>query len=684
MTEHPDLAALRAADPTTPGEVLADLAYERPDLRPVVAANPAAYPGLLTWLAALGDPQVEAALAWRRAQEAHPAPAPAPEPWAAAPVAESWAPAPTPAPEPWGAAPVPAPQPAPSPWSSQPDGRWPAYASAPAPGQLGGTAPAPSWETQPGAVPIEWGTPGPARRSRRGLWIGLTAAVAVLVLGGVAAAYFLVLDKLGGAASPDAAVTGLLEGIGDKDSVAVYGMLSPAEITDFRTVSDALSDLTVADEQSAELRGVLTEAFDTVDVTLDGLEVSTEQVDDGLAKVSLTSGRLTVDGDPGLIADALVQTMAPLTESQGLDIAAARDQLAQELSDQLPYTVDVQDLRTTDGSGNSVDPFLMAVEEDGDWYVSPLMTLGEYAAVSEGIARGPMPDPADVTAFDTPEAAATGFAGALEAVSTGDVDALVAVLPESERRFVSVYGRALEEGGSEAAFTVEAADFTVRDSADGRAALIIANLVVRMTDPDGYAVTLHDDCYAAEPNSAAGTASAGCLSDIPLARELGVQDLALIAVQEPEGWHVSMLASAADSMGVIGRNLVRLEESGVLEDEGWWEQMLDVSGTSGAIWSPDYYGSSLEDYMSGDDFGDGSGDDGLGDDLGDLSGSAFTYGDDPVLDGLWDACSLGDMASCDELYWESSFDTDYEQFGGTCGGLLVADETVYGTCTQQY
>ncbi len=694
MTEHPDLAAVRAADPTTPGEVLAELAYERPDLRPVVAANPAAYPGLLTWLAALGDPQVDATLAWRRAQGARPAPT-APQPWAAAP-----APAPTPLPEP-----APAPQPergaAPAAWTPQPDAQWPAYGAAPAPGLPGASSPswgAPegatpqgafasgSWATQ--TVPVEWAAPEPARRSRRGLWIGLTAAAAVLVLGGVAAAYFLVFDKLGGASSPEAAVTGLIEGIGDKDSLAVYGMLSPAEVTDFRTVNDALSDLTTADEQSAEMRQLFTDALDEVDLTLDGLEVSVEQVDDGLAKVSLTSGRLTVDGDPERIADALVQALTPLAETQGFDVAEARAELVQELSAQLPYTIDVRDLDATDAAGDAVDPFLMAVEEDGDWYVSPLMTLGEYAAVSGGVARGPMPGTADVTAFDTPEAAAAGFADALEAVSAGDVDALVAVLPESERRFVSVYGRALEESDSEGAFTVEAADFTVRDSADGRAALTIANLVVRMTDPDGYEVTLHDDCYAAEPNSDWGTPSAGCLSDIPLARELGVQDLALIAVQEPEGWHVSMLASAADSMGVIGRNMIRLEQSGVLEDEGWWEQMLDLSGTSGAIWSPDYYESYLQEYLGDQGYGDegygdeGLGDEDLGDDLGGLDGSSFTYGDDPALDGLWDACSLGDMASCDELYWSSDYGTDYEEFGGTCGGQLVADEAMYGTCAE--
>ena len=56
----------QAADPTTPQQTLADIAALRADLRPAVALNPAAYPGLLEWLATLGEPGVDAALRQRR------------------------------------------------------------------------------------------------------------------------------------------------------------------------------------------------------------------------------------------------------------------------------------------------------------------------------------------------------------------------------------------------------------------------------------------------------------------------------------------------------------------------------------------------------------------------------------------------------------------------------------------
>ena len=48
-------------------------------------------------------------------------------------------------------------------------------------------------------------------------------------------------------------------------------------------------------------------------------------------------------------------------------------------------------------------------------------------------------------------------------------------------------------------------------------------------------------------------------------------------------------------------------------------------------------------------------------------GDAQVYGDDPVLDRLWDACAAGNMAACDELWWMSPADSDYESFGDTCG-----------------
>jgi hypothetical protein len=60
--------AQMAADPTTDLGVLAQLAHEHPELRPVIASNPSTYDGLLEWLGALREPEVDAALARRRGE----------------------------------------------------------------------------------------------------------------------------------------------------------------------------------------------------------------------------------------------------------------------------------------------------------------------------------------------------------------------------------------------------------------------------------------------------------------------------------------------------------------------------------------------------------------------------------------------------------------------------------------
>lgn len=63
---------------STDAETLRDIATRFPDLRPEVAANPATYPELLSWLGSLGDASVNAALAARRATTPAPPPPPSP------------------------------------------------------------------------------------------------------------------------------------------------------------------------------------------------------------------------------------------------------------------------------------------------------------------------------------------------------------------------------------------------------------------------------------------------------------------------------------------------------------------------------------------------------------------------------------------------------------------------------
>lgn len=68
-------AVLAVADPNTSADDLRLIAAVRPDLHTAIAAHPNAYAGLLDWMEALGNPEVVAAVAQRRAFDAGAVPA---------------------------------------------------------------------------------------------------------------------------------------------------------------------------------------------------------------------------------------------------------------------------------------------------------------------------------------------------------------------------------------------------------------------------------------------------------------------------------------------------------------------------------------------------------------------------------------------------------------------------------
>ena len=51
-------------------------------------------------------------------------------------------------------------------------------------------------------------------------------------------------------------------------------------------------------------------------------------------------------------------------------------------------------------------------------------------------------------------------------------------------------------------------------------------------------------------------------------------------------------------------------------------------------------------------------------------------GPDPVLDAYAQGCFEGDYQACDDLFFESPPLSDYEQYGGSCGGRVKAYSVV--------
>lgn len=527
--------AAQAADPATPASVLAEIATQRPDLRALVAINPAAYPELLDWLRSLGDPMVLAALD-RRAAGAN------------------------------------------------------GLASEPS---TAFSEPTPVF----GEMPV-------VKKSHRGKWIAAGVVTAVVLGSGAFAANALWFSKVGGAATPEEAAVQLVEGLFGKDVVSIYGVTSPAEFSLMKTTGEVYKkqagDLSNESDKSGTIKAF--EAyFDALDLSVDKLEVNSEVLEPGLAKVALTSGTFTVDADVDVLVDATVEWFDTLNsgflvETFGDAVGQLptedeiRDGITESAADELPATFSTDDLvidltGQEDAFGNersdeTIDPFLMIVEEDGDWYVSPYLTALEYAAELAGIDTEPLPGESLSGVYSSPDEAAAGFvAGIQDYLATGTTAELAKALPLADRRAFTRYGTLPTDsmmGFGEFQEVLQEMDveasYTVREK-DGDIAWLTLDELTISGEEDGspFSVTLDATCFSA---TSAGEEVEGCLDQIPLLGELGVDDFAMVAVQEDGAWYISGSATLADSTGLVVSNVNRLMDEGKFDDQDWLDEQL--------------------------------------------------------------------------------------------------------------
>jgi hypothetical protein len=411
----------------------------------------------------------------------------------------------------------------------------------------------------------------PASRRRRGLWIGVSAGVVALVAG-LAAGWYFVGSKLIAPSSPTAAVNRFVDGLEHKDGLALLGSVSPAEVQPFRQMAADLVKNRTTTPDPATTQALL-DAVNSLSVSVDGLQLTEERLDDGLSKVTFTAGTLTVDGDPQQIADAYLAAVAGNPALNGVDTTAFHQMIVDGLTQKLPYTVDI----ANDWAANGEAPYLVTVHEGHGWYVSPLMTMGEYLTASEGVHRGAMPKAEDVAHPASPADAAKQLAGAVPALVNGDSGPLVAVLPEAERRFVAVYLQpALDERSTAAGatqLTLTASDFDVADQTGDRATVVPTKLAYTLVENGVNSTISYDgDCVASTGDD--GSSGGGCLSDIPLLGDFGLDHPGLTTVHENGGWYVSLVGTLADWTGKIAVNAAQLKAEGKLDDPAWMQQQL--------------------------------------------------------------------------------------------------------------
>lgn len=220
------------------------------------------------------------------------------------------------------------------------------------------------------------------RGARRGRRAGVLVAVSALIgAGGFTTYSFLGASNDGGAATPEEATSAFVSSIEHEDLLGVIDVTLPEEVAELRSAVDSIT----ADAKRADL---LADGFDAsgvqgVDVSVDDLTLQTEFLEDGLAKVTATSGTINATFDPQAFP------------------------FGDKVRAVIGNTLHVGTASGTFGNGVP-SASLMTVERGGRWYVSLEYTLAEYVRQSAGwevdgaVSR-------TAVGFDSPDEAVTGF-----------------------------------------------------------------------------------------------------------------------------------------------------------------------------------------------------------------------------------------------------------------------------------
>ena len=620
-----------ATHPATPAADLAEMAANRPDLRPGIASNPSTYPDLRTWLGQLGDAQVNAALVGGVA--APPAAAPAAAMPGAVPTAQ-------PPVEPSSA----------HPYEALSNPQTPvAYAMLPNQADLQLKAAA--------AAATAASTPKPRNRKRIALIAG-GSAFAVLVAGGAGAAIWW-RTTMDGATSAEGAVTDFLTAATSKDPLPLFGSLAPSERSLLSAGAERVQSTIPDGSASAPLGSDVQDLIDAVQIEFDpaSVKLRVNEISEDISIVEVRSGEVTVTVDAATIAEVVTDWSAERINANDYSVTA--DDVQDYLDDAIQeangsHTFTVRDFEEQTGA----DLIFVSVKEGGRWFVSPMMTVAEYAYV-EASQWSDLPRRGNEVleagdGYDTPEGAVEALAD-LRFSANGELnDEVIESLPLAERRLASIYGATLSNLSDPPPFnlTVDRAEVT-----GATASVYLSDLWSNEAD-----WSWEDDVQPhLDGVSGPDPTLRGLLGTSSILRPgLSLENLPIGAVKEGGRWYVSPLHTVVTliAAGDLAASSDDVDDAFDLYAELLWDATQD--GLDGG----------------GSDLGTGGWSTGGG--LPPASEPWFTpealYADDVS------ACYSGDLAACDSLYNNTPSDSEEEYYGATCGDRTYFDS---GTCVQR-
>ena len=342
-----------------------------------------------------------------------------------------------------GSALPPPPPPPPPPAAYVPPAAGPPFAPpAAAAAALPPLADAPSADAPSADAPT---TTAPAKRSKRGRILAGVAAVAVVAAGTAVTVKLVSSQSSGGAASPEEAVQDMVGSLEQNDLLGVVDVLAPWERDFARQGIDNYLD-------DAKDNGLLAKDTDLNDVggytlTVDGLKVSSEPVNERIANVSLVGGTAHLQShvDQLPLGAKLLEQLDKANDGKGPDDVSGTTDLAEA---QLPP--------------------ITTIKQDGRWYVSLFYSIAEAARRDTGAPAPTTEGAIQAKGADSPQAAVDELIDALE---QGDVERLIELTPPDEMAVLHDYAPLFLKDAtpsSDGTVKITDRDYSVVDVTGGR------------------------------------------------------------------------------------------------------------------------------------------------------------------------------------------------------------------------
>jgi hypothetical protein len=385
-------------------------------------------------------------------------------------------------------------------------------------------------------------TPQPPARSR-GKAIGLGIGALAVVAGGAFAAFSLSSSDSG---SPEDPVRELLAALDEGDVLGALEQLEPGERDAMR---DPMIDLVDALNRLEILEGASLDQLEGIDVGFTDVELSSEEVTDGIAHVRIEGGNASYDFDPAELplGDFVTQFLDPA------DLEAT--------SDEDPLEAE--------------DDYVTTVERDGEWYVSIGYTIAEAAREEAGMSFEDMGEGIEADGADSPEGAIEEM---LEAIESKDLERGLALLAPGEMGALHRYaGLYLDEAPDYGEVEIEIGEPELEVVGDGSRRKVLVSIPSFRAVDEGASATYEDGCITIEDESMpepqevctgddpfAALGEAGLPIDmfgIPELPELSVvndpPDFGVIVTEVDGEWYVSPVGTAltalSDTLGAMER-----------------------------------------------------------------------------------------------------------------------------------